>query len=119
MSWIQVRKHHRLTGALVAVLQAYVASQVLPAESGYVTGAPVRDWLGLATINGRDAVQLGDGCAGVTPGVNVVVDDSGDLRVIDPLLGPQPDLCVVSSRQHVSDVPCATNPAGACDVAFS
>lgn len=110
-----VRRQH----ALLAALFLMVMTQVMPEQSGYVTGTPMPDWLGLATINGRDAVQLGDGCGGVTPGVNVVVDESGDLHVIDPVVGLEPDVCVVSTRQHVSDVPCATNPAGACDVAFS
>lgn len=115
-----MHKHHALAGALLAlVLQANVAAQLLPQQSGYVTGAPMRDWLGLATIGGRDAVQLSDGCTAIAPGVNVLVDDAGDLQVIDPITGLQPDICVISSRQHVSDVPCATNPAGACDVAFS
>jgi hypothetical protein len=84
-----------------------------------MTGTPLPDWLGLATTSGRDAVQLGDGCAGVLPGVNVVVEDSGHLQVIDPVRGVEPNVCEVNSRTHISDVPCATNAAGACDVAFS
>jgi hypothetical protein len=91
----------------------------MPEQTGYVTGAPLRDWLGLATTGGRDAVQLGDGCAGVVPGVNVVLDQAGDLQVVDPVTGLNPEVCAVVFRRHISDVPCATNPAGLCDVAFS
>jgi hypothetical protein len=117
---VSLRARHRaLVCALVLVVQAYVAFGVLPEQSGYVTGAPMLDWFGLATLGGRDAVQLADGCVGVKPGVNVVLDDSGDLQVMDPVVGLQPDQCVISRRVHMSDVPCATNPAGACDVAFS
>jgi hypothetical protein len=86
---------------------------------GYVTGAPVPEWLGLATLDGRDAIQLGDGCADVVPGVNVIIDDNGELQVIDPLSGPQAQQCEIVNRVHMSDVPCATGQLGTCDVAFS
>jgi hypothetical protein len=93
------------------------------AEPAYITGAPVPDWLGLATVQGRDAIQLGDGCGAVVPGVNVVQLSSEDvdlaLQVVDPILGRQPDVCVVVERRHMSNAPCARNPSGVCDVAFS
>jgi hypothetical protein len=92
---------------------------VLAVAAAYVTGAPVPNWLGLATSDGRDAIQLGDGCLGLTPGVNVLVDDDGSLRAVDPVTGPAPQSCVVVQRVHVSDMPCAQNPAGVCDVSFS
>jgi len=100
----------------VAVL---VWLQATPAASGYVTGAPVPEWLGLATLAGRDAIQLGEGCADVVPGVNVVVDEDGELQVVDPINGLRPSGCEVLNRIHVSDVPCATGRMGVCDVAFS
>ena len=53
-------------------------------------------------------------CSGVVAGVNVVVDDGQTLRVVD-----QPATCTIVSDVHMSDTPCATNPAGACDVAYS
>jgi hypothetical protein len=96
-----------------------VAGLALLLQSGYVTGAPAPDWLGLATLGGRDAIQLGDNCGGVAPGLNVIVDDAGELQIVDPLRVPQPGVCQVLNAVHVSDVPCATNPAGECDVAFS
>jgi hypothetical protein len=99
--------------ALVVVLFA-----VAPEQSGYLTGAPVPDWLGLATAGGRDAIALGDGCATAAPGMNVVILDSDHVQVVDPLAGPLPGACMLASRVRMSDVPCARNPAGLCDVAF-
>jgi hypothetical protein len=98
---------------------ALVWLQPAPGASGYVTGAPVPEWLGLATLTGRDAIQLGEGCADVVPGVNVIMDGDGELHVMDPINGLRPSGCEVVSRIHVSDVPCATGRMGVCDVAFS
>jgi hypothetical protein len=55
----------------------------------------------------------------VTPGVNVIVLDDGALQPIDPISGPAPQACTIVLRVHVSDVPCAQNAAGECDVAYS
>ncbi len=107
-----------LLGVLL-LAPAAVRAQTQPDPNGYVTGSPVTDWLGLATSAGRDAIQLGDGCTGVVPGVNVVQDEAGDLQIVDPIRGIQPDRCVIINRLHMSDVPCARNAAGACDVTFS
>jgi hypothetical protein len=94
-----------------------------PDQTGYVTGTPISAWLGLATPDGRDAIQLADGCTAVVPGVNVVQRRLENvhvaLQVVDPILGPQPEACEVIARRHMSDVPCARNPDGVCDVAFS
>jgi hypothetical protein len=87
-------------------------------QSGYLTGAPVPDWLGLATTGGRDAIVLGDGCETATPGMNVVILDLDHVQLVDPLAGPQPGACTLAERMHISDVPCARNPAGLCDVSF-
>jgi hypothetical protein len=89
-----------------------------PEQSGYLTGAPVPDWLGLATPGGRDAIVFGDGCDTAAPGLNVVILDSDHVQVVDPLTGPQPGACTLAMRVRMSDVPCARNPAGLCDVAF-
>jgi hypothetical protein len=102
-----------LLAALVLV------SQAAPGSYAYVTGAPVPEWLGLATLEGRDAIQLGDGCADVVPGVNVLMDDDGALQVVDPINGVEPAACEVVQRVHVSNVPCARSGLGVCDVAFS
>jgi hypothetical protein len=97
-------------------------------QHAYVTGAPVPDWLGLATQSGRDAIRLGEGFSGVAPGVNVlqeiaeVPDDEAvglTLQVVDPVLGVQAEVCTVIERLHMSDVPCARNADGVCDVAHS
>jgi hypothetical protein len=87
--------------------------------NGYITGAPIPSWLGLATLGGRDAIELGDGCGSVVPGVNVILDESGLMRVVDPMRGIDQDTCVIVNRLHMSDMPCATNQSGTCDVAFS
>jgi hypothetical protein len=87
-------------------------------QSGYLTGAPVPGWLGLATDAGRDAVVPGAGCDSAAPGVNVVVLDPDHVQVVDPLAGLQPGTCALARRQHMSDSPCARNAAGLCDVAF-
>jgi hypothetical protein len=103
-----------------ALAALVLVSQVAaPDAYGYVTGAPVPEWLGLATLGGRDAIQLGDGCADVVPGVNVVLDDNGELQVVDPIHGVGATPCEVLQRVHMSDVPCATSRTGVCDVAYS
>ena len=102
-----------LPGLLAVVLFASA-----PMQTGYLTGAPVPDWLGLATTSGRDAVVLGAGCEAAAPGVNVVILDSDHVQLVDPLAGPRPGACTLATRLHMSDVPCAHNPAGLCDVAF-
>ena len=106
----------KLTGLWAALVFFQLAMG--PEESGYLTGAPVPDWLGLATAHGRDAIVLGDGCETAAPGMNVVILDSEHVQVVDPLTGPQPGACRLARRMHMSDVWCARNPAGLCDVAF-
>ena len=87
-------------------------------QYGYLTGAPVTDWLGLATVGGRDAVVLGNGCEAAAPGAKVVVLDEGHVLVVDAFAKFEPAVCTLARRVHMSDVPCARNPAGECDVAF-
>jgi hypothetical protein len=87
-------------------------------ERGYLGGAPVDDWLALWTSDGVYAVQLGSGCDGVRAGLNVLIDGD-ELRVIDPLLGVQDQACQLTVRDKRGDVPCATNPDGVCDVAWT
>jgi hypothetical protein len=104
---------------MLAVRIAAIFLLAMSAEqSGYLTGAPAAEWMGLATANGRDAIMLGDGCGPAGPGVNVVILDADHLQLVDPLTGPQPGTCTLAGRVHMSDVPCARNPAGLCDVAF-
>lgn len=105
-----------LPGLWAAV--AVVLFAAVPEQSGYLTGAPVPDWLGLATPGGRDAIVFGDGCDTAAPGLNVVILDADHVQVVDPLTGPQPGACTLARRVRMSDVPCARNPAGLCDVAF-
>lgn len=97
---------------------AIVLATAAPEQSGYLTGAPVPDWLGLATDGGRDAIVLGEGCDTAAPGVNVVILDPEHVQLVDPLTGPWPGACTLAQRVRMSDVPCARNPDGLCDVAF-
>jgi hypothetical protein len=97
---------------------AVAVALLAPENAGYLTGAPVPDWLGLATPDGRYAIVLGEGCEAAAPGVNVVILDSDQMQVVDPLDGPRPEACTLARRVRMSDVPCARNPAGLCDVAF-
>ena len=99
-------------------LWSVVLLEAGPEQSGYLTGAPVPDWLGLATTGGRDAIVLGEGCETAAPGVNVVILDSDHVQLVDPLVGPRPGACMLATRVHMSDTPCAHNSAGLCDVAF-
>jgi hypothetical protein len=103
--------------ALWAALAVVVYASA-PEQSAYLTGAPVPDWLGLATAGGRDAIVLGQGCEMAAPGVNVVVLDVDHVQVVDPMVGALPAACTLVQRVHISDAPCARNPAGWCDVAF-
>jgi hypothetical protein len=105
-----------LPGVWAAVTVALLASA--PEQSGYLTGAPVPNWLGLATADGRDAIVLGEACETAAPGMNVVILDPSHVQVVDPLAGPQPGACTLVSRKRMSEAPCARNPAGLCDVAF-
>ena len=92
---------------------------ILAVAAGYITAAPVPNWLGLATLDGRDAIQLAEECNVIGPGVNVLVFDDGAVQAIDPIQGPAPVLCTIVQRIRMSDTPCAQNASGACDVAFS
>jgi hypothetical protein len=59
-----------------------VAAAAEGEQRAYVTAAPGRsDRVGVATQDRRYALVLGDGCAGVVPGVNVLMstDDAGGL----------------------------------------
>jgi hypothetical protein len=89
-----------------------------PEESGYLTGAPVPDMLGLATADGRHAIVLADGCETAAPGMNVMILDDDHVQVVDPLAGPLPGVCTLATRMRMSEVPCARNAEGLCDVAF-
>ena len=91
-------------------------------EQGYTVSAEANaDSLGLALPDGTWQIWLGDGCSQLEAGDNVLVDgpnDTTELRIIDPLLGVQDQVCQVTRRLKRDDRPCATNPDGVCDVAW-
>lgn len=81
------------------------------AVAAYTTADPVReDALGLALPFGRYAIQLAEGCDGVTAGQNVAFRSEADLDWIEPA-------CHIYVIGMMSDVPCFTNELGECDVA--
>jgi hypothetical protein len=53
------------------------------------------------------------------PGIQDEQNGDLHLHVVDPIQGRVGDVCTVVFREHMSDVPCATNPDGWCDVGFS
>ena len=92
-------------------------AQTLPGLQTYTTPDPVGiGQIGLAMPNGRFVVDLGPGCDGITPGENVELDaGSGD---VGSLVLEDGTLCNIYFVAALSDVPCATNDVGDCDVAF-
>jgi hypothetical protein len=90
--------------------------QTLELPSAYTTTVDVPDHLGLATTDGRFTIELGLGCDDLGPGMNVAyLPGSGGVASIQVAGGDA--LCNVFVDGHTSDVPCAINDAGACDVA--
>jgi hypothetical protein len=65
------------TAAWTLILLELVPAAAWAAEASalaYVTADPASSaWMVLATLDGRYAIQLGDGCDGVVEGVNVLV----------------------------------------------
>jgi hypothetical protein len=89
-------------------------AQVLTAPQAYTTGDI--DQLGLATLNGRYSIELGQGCDDIGPGVNVeLLPGSGGVAAIAPIGSDQ--VCNVLIDERTSDEPCAQNSDGDCDVA--
>lgn len=73
--------------------------------------------IGLAMPNGHYVVDLGPGCDGIAPRMNVDYlagsGDVGSLQVPD-----SETLCNIYFVAQLSDAPCALNVEGACDVAL-
>jgi hypothetical protein len=81
----------------------------------YTTDAGSSDHLGLALPNGRYTIELGAGCDGMTPGVNVeYIAGSGGVGAIQLLDIEQ--LCNVYIDGTLSAELCFTNDEGDCDV---
>jgi hypothetical protein len=89
-------------------------------EQGYLVLADTTvDSVGLELHEGTWELWLGDGCAGVEAGENVLVDRMAwTLQVVDPVLGVQDGTCQVARNVQRDSVPCAINPSGVCDVAW-
>jgi hypothetical protein len=91
-------------------------------QQAYVTGNPANaGWLGLATVDGRYAIQLGEGCGDVVEGVNVLArsDEANlTLQVVDPTQGVLESVCTIVKRVRTGETPCAKNPDSLCDYAY-
>jgi hypothetical protein len=92
-------------------------------QQAYITGNPANaSWLGLATLHGRYAIQLGDACGDVVGGVNVLTRSDGanlTLQVVGPTRGMLELVCTIVNIVRTGETPCATNPDGLCDYAYS
>lgn len=94
--------------AFLLIAQAFVPMQA------YTTADPVSpDRLGLATIDGRYMIELGAGCDGLEPGVNVEIVSIEDDTAT---LARDSQACTVRVIQQMSTVPCF-QIEDVCDVA--
>ena len=100
-----------------------MSSRTWNSGNAWVTSAPSNSGGMMATQDGRYALVLGEGCAGVVPGVNVLMstDDAGGLvlQVVGSILGLQDQTCGVVEQEYLDDTPCGKSPAGECDVAWA
>jgi hypothetical protein len=87
------------------------------AQRAYTTANPAsKDWLGLATQQGRYAILLGDGCDGIEQDMNVLADTS-DENNWTLQLEDSDQLCAVVEWHWMGNTPCFTNADGECDIA--
>lgn len=91
-----------------------LALALLAQVQAYTTADPVNpERLGLATMDGRYMVELGDGCEGIAADMNVTLigqtDDAAAITVDGTAI------CSLRIEQRMSDVPCFTID-DVCDV---
>ena len=98
--------------AASATAQAQTAT-----TSGYVTEAPNNPlWLALATPDGRWAIQLAGDCTAIVAEMNVTVEGRIDVDEDVQLVSAIGERCSLVESVRMSDVACARNTAGECDV---
>lgn len=105
-----------LLGDLAA---AYAQGEPQPA---YTMAHPGKaDWLALATQDGRYEIALGTdpGCDGIAADMNVLASTDMSSPTWSLQLPGSDQACTVVEWHWMGDLPCFTNPDGACDVAYS
>ncbi len=117
-----------LLAAVAAVGLALAPSVTLaddwPQQAIITAGPGSQDWLALLTLEGRWAVQVGDGCPQITSGMgmNIVLSDSPEaddatLTVPDGAEFGAGQSCPITARLFQSETPCETHH-GVCDVRY-
>lgn len=98
-------------------MQTLIALALLLSQLAPIRGYTTVDDTGvtLATPDGRYAVELGQGCDGMNVDENVdVYGGSGGIVTLAP--ADTDAQCSAFVSRSLSDVPCAVDAAGACDV---
>jgi hypothetical protein len=95
----------------------------IAAVMSYTAGHPGKNppWLALAAPDGRYEVLLGAGCDAIGPDMNVLLERSDATNEATWWLELPGDdqVCTLAEWHWMGNSPCASNDAGACDVAFS
>ena len=112
------------TAAALAMAPASARADDYP-EQVYTASAPNGpDWLALFSLEGRWAIQVGEGCPWVASGLgmNVTltapVDADGAMLVVpDTAEFGAGESCPITAQVWQSAVPCVTHD-GVCDVAY-
>lgn len=102
-------------------MRVLLAGLLLLEQAGtpaYVTDSPITDWLALATPEGRWAIQFEDSCP-IQPFVNVVVLGEPDDPDVQLVSDDGQQTCGLAGRMKASDLPCAENRLGLCDVWYA
>lgn len=86
-------------------------------QRAYTVADPVREGgLGLATLGGRYAISVGDGCT-VGPDTNVeLAEVRGFTGIAVMRTGPNDSWCMIRFEQQVSEIPCFWGDDGQCDI---
>jgi len=95
-----------------------------PQQATVGAGPSSRDWLALFTLQGRWAVQVGDGCPWIASGMGMNVmltapvdEDGAALVVPDSAEFGAGESCPITAHIWQSAEPCGTHD-GVCDVAY-
>jgi len=113
-----------VVAAALALVPASARADGYP-EQVYTAVSPAgRDWLALLTLEGRWAIQVGDGCPTLASGLglNVMLStpveaDGATLWVPDDALLAAGEACPIKAFIWQTDAPCVTHD-GVCDVAY-
>lgn len=114
-----------LIGIMLALAPIAGSADGYPEQVTIGVGPSSRDWLALFTLEGRWAVQVGDGCPWIASGMGMNVlltapvdDDTATLVVPDSAEFGAGESCPITGHVWQTAAPCGTNPDGVCDVAY-